>query len=81
MDHDRVHKFGVEYKNKIYCMANEEKMKEFIYNPDMFTEKAHTFPKDLPIEYIDEKDDDETEHMYEFKGFDPVLLKQQPYVN
>jgi hypothetical protein len=79
MERDRVHQFGIEYKNKIYSMSNEVKMKEFIKQPEMFTEKENTFPKKLPLEHIDEKEDDDTEHLYEYIGFDPVYLKQKPY--
>lgn len=80
MENDRVHRFGVEYKNKMYSMENEVKMKEFMNQPDMFVEKEHTFPKELPLPHIDNEEDDNTEHLYEFLGFDPVYLKQEPYV-
>jgi YHS domain-containing protein/adenylate kinase family enzyme len=83
---DKDHKYYLEYKGKIYCCHSEDSGKRFAQDADHFANERYKLPEKLPTFAHDmfniptdsakeEDEDDKSAQQFEFKGFDPVLLK------
>jgi adenylate kinase family enzyme/YHS domain-containing protein len=83
---DVSHKHCAEFRGKIYCTHDAASFKQFLAKPETYANERYKLPENLPkyahsqftIPSDSEKEeieDDKTASQFEFKGFDPVLLK------